>query len=178
LVQLVPKSRGRTTAHMVAHTTDPDQDRIVYPAHLKWSCIRCTRSCRDVPSRKRNILLTSRDIDRIASVSRFRREDFSVASGLGFPYERRMKKVRSRCMFLRGSECSIYNARPLICRFYPFFLERLEGGQLRIGFDGACSGVGKGKFRNEGFFRELVRLARRELTPEWTSLAEDEQSSC
>jgi len=75
-----------------------------------------------------------------------------------------MRKHEGRCTFLRGSRCSIYKARPLICRFYPFFLDRSKEGELKIGYDPACSGVGKGKVRGEKFFEGLAKLAKRELS--------------
>jgi Fe-S-cluster containining protein len=79
------------------------------------------------------------------------------------PYERKMRKIGGRCMFLQGAGCSIYESRPLICRFYPFCLRRAEDGEFRIGFDSACSGIGKGPVRDEEFFRNLLKLAEREL---------------
>jgi len=77
-----------------------------------------------------------------------------------------MRKHEGRCIFLRGSGCSIYKARPLICRFYPFFLDRSKEGGLKIGHDPACSGVGKGKVLSEKFFEGLAKLAKRELSIE------------
>lgn len=136
---------------------------IQYPANLRWKCVRCTNSCRDVSHRKRNILLTAKDTERIEHVTKQKATQFSIASRGCTPYERRMRKIGGRCMFLRGSRCSIYKARPLICRFYPFYLHRSEDGAFQIGFDPACSGIGKGKLLGEEFFLSLVRLARREL---------------
>jgi Fe-S-cluster containining protein len=77
-----------------------------------------------------------------------------------------MRKVDGRCFFLHRSKCSIYKARPLICRFYPFSLDSTKDGEMKIEFDPLCSGIGKGKVRNESFFQGLVRLARTELSKE------------
>jgi len=141
-----------------------DNERIRYPADLRWTCIRCANSCRDLPRRERNILLTPKDVDRIARATKRRAEQFSVPSRDRFPYNRSMRKHEGRCIFLGGSRCSIYKARPLICRFYPFFLDRSKEGELKIGHDPACSGVGKGKVRGEKFFEGLAKLAKRELS--------------
>jgi len=75
-----------------------------------------------------------------------------------------MRKRKGRCFFLSGSRCSIYRVRPLICKFYPFSLNLREKRELRIEFDATCSGIGKGKIRNEKFFEGLVGLAKRELS--------------
>ena len=136
---------------------------IRYPVELRWSCVRCTHSCRDMPRRKRNILLTANDIIRVACATRLQPHQFSIGLRGSFPYERRMKKIGGRCVFLQGTRCSIYSERPLICRFYPFYLRRSADGRLHIGFDSACSGIGRGKVRDADFFHSLVKLARKEL---------------
>jgi len=134
------------------------------PSRLRWTCIRCTNSCRDLPGRKRRILLTRRDVERIATATQHGQKEFSYALEGHFPYERRMRMIRGRCVFLKGSECSVYRIRPLICRFYPFSLIPFAEREFRITFDPACSGIGKGIARDERFFAGLVGLARRELS--------------
>jgi len=142
-----------------------DEGEVRYPVHTRWTCVRCTNSCRDLPGRRRNILLASRDIERITNVTRLTAKEFSVPSRAPAPYERKMKKRKGRCIFLQGSRCSIYRSRPLICRFYPFCLRPSGAKALEVGFDLRCSGIGKGPKRGERFFRSLVWLARTELNP-------------
>ena len=164
----------RSDLHQVIRATRPLHSRVSepaslvgegirYPGHIRWTCIRCGNSCRALPPRRRNILLTDGDIKRIVSANGRESEDFSVPSRARAPYRRRMRKLRGRCIFLEGSRCSIYKARPLICRFYPFSLDVSEERELEIGLDPSCQGVGKGKVRGERFFRDLADLARREL---------------
>jgi len=88
---------------------------------------------------------------------------FSIAVINSTPYERRMKMTGGRCVFLEGLKCSIYQARPLICRFYPFSLGPSERGGFSIAFDPTCSGIGKGTERSRKFFMSLAGHARREL---------------
>jgi Fe-S-cluster containining protein len=134
-----------------------------YPAGLRWICIRCTNSCRDLPRRIRNILLAESDIKRITKATKLVPEEFSTSSGGSFPYVRRMRKIGGRCIFLRESRCSIYRARPLICRFYPFSLRAATNKTFEIGFDSSCSGMGRGPHRSARFFSGLVELASKEL---------------
>ena len=153
----------RPKASQIIAGSSLDSEAIRYPADMRWTCVRCTRSCQDVSQRKRNILLTANDIKRVTRATRLEPDQFSVGLRGSFPYERRMRKIRGRCVFLQGTRCTIYKARPLICRFYPFYLRRSGDGGLHIGFDSTCSGIGKGKMRDVEFFNSLVRLARKEL---------------
>ena len=140
-----------------------DEGEVQYPVHLRWACVRCARSCRDLPGRRRNILLAPTDIKRITGATKLTAREFSVSSRGPFPYVRMMRKFAGRCIFLQDSRCSIYGARPLICRFYPFSLRPARGNAFEIGFDSSCSGMGKGPRRTERFFHSLVGLANREL---------------
>jgi len=108
-------------------------------------------------------LLTAKDVRRVTRATRLKPDQFSVGLQASFPYKRRMRKIGGKCVFLQGTRCTIYRARPLICRFYPFYLCRSEDGLLHIGFDSTCSGIGSGRIRDLEFFRGLVRLARKEL---------------
>jgi Fe-S-cluster containining protein len=143
-----------------------DEGEVQFPSHLRWTCVRCTKSCRDLPGRRRNILLAESDIRRIIDVTNLTAREFSLSSPSSFPYVRKMRKFGGRCVFLRGSRCSIYRARPLICRFYPFSLHPTRDDAFEIGFDPSCSGMGKGPHRAERFFRNLVGLANKELRSE------------
>jgi len=139
------------------------EGEVQYPAHLRWICVRCTKSCRDLPGRTRNILLAQSDIKRITDSKKLADKEFSVSSRGSFPYIRKMRRLDGRCVFLKDSRCSIYRARPLICRFYPFSLHPARNNTFEIGFDLGCSGMGKGPHRSERFFRDLVELANKEL---------------
>jgi Fe-S-cluster containining protein len=140
-----------------------EEGEVQYPAHLRWTCVRCTKSCRDLPGRTRNILLAQSDIKRITDSKKLADKEFSVSSRGSFPYIRKMRRLDGRCVFLQDSRCSIYRARPLICRFYPFSLHPVRNNTFEIGFDLSCSGLGKGPYRSERFFRDLVELANKEL---------------
>jgi len=140
-----------------------EEGEVQYPADLRWICVRCTKSCRDLPGRTRKILLVQGDIKRITDSTNLTAREFSVSSRGSFPYFRKMRKLGGRCVFLKASRCSIYRARPLICRFYPFSLHPIGDNTFEMGFDTSCSGIDKGPYRDERFFRDLVELANKEL---------------
>ena len=137
--------------------------RVRYPARVRWVCVRCTDSCSDLPGRTRNVLLAPFDVKRITDATKLAAREFSVSTRAPAPYTRKIGKREGRCIFLRGSTCSIYRVRPLICRFYPFCIRPSGTASLEIGVDLNCSGIGTGPKRGEKFFRHLVELARTEL---------------
>jgi Fe-S-cluster containining protein len=166
LVHLVEDRIGRPKLSQQSWASYYSEDgEVRYPTNIRWTCIRCTNSCSDIAGHKRIILLTSRDIRRITDATRLDPKEFSVSARVPAPYEKRMKKRDGKCIFLRGSGCSIYKARPLICRFYPFCISSSGAQELQIGVDLKCSGMGNGPKRGQKFFCSLVELAKTELTP-------------
>ena len=157
------KSRSLRPRQEASGSFSTEEGEVIYPADLRWICVRCTKSCRDLPGHTRNILLAQSDIKRITDCTKLAAREFSVSSGGSFPYIRKMRKLGGRCIFLQKSTCSIYRSRPVICRFYPFFLNPVRNNKFEIGFDLSCSGMDKGPYRNERFFRDLVELANEEL---------------
>ena len=141
-----------------------DEGEVRYPADVRWVCVRCANSCGDLPGRRRNVLLASRDVKRIVDATKLTPKEFSVSARAPAPYTRKIKKQKGTCIFLQDSRCSIYRARPLICRFYPFCIHPSRTAALEIGVDLSCSGIGTGPRRGEKFFRSLVELAKTELS--------------
>jgi Fe-S-cluster containining protein len=63
-------------------------------------------------------------VDRLIENKSMVPEEFATKIEGFEPYVFQMKKtVDGSCVFLRNGLCSIYEARPLICRFYPFQLQ-------------------------------------------------------
>jgi Fe-S-cluster containining protein len=69
-----------------------------------------------------------------------------------------MRKQEGRCVFLGEDGCRVYGDRPLLCRMYPFYVER-QGDVYVIGVDEGCPGVGGGEALTEEFFRGLLGYA-------------------
>ena len=84
------------------------------------------------------------------------REAFAATIDGFEPYVFQMKKtVEGRCVFLRGNACSIYEVRPLICRFYPFHLQNRGHGRYVFRYTVECPGLGKGPPLKRRFFEAL-----------------------
>ena len=84
-------------------------------------------------------------------------EEFAERTGGPEPFVYRMRKKGGRCIFLRDNLCSIYEIRPIICRFYPFKLENLGENRYRFSYTEECPGIGKGPQLKRGFFEELFK---------------------
>lgn len=73
-----------------------------------------------------------------------------------FPYE--LRKRGGLCVFLESGQCTIYPHRPLLCRLYPFWIER-ERGRFRFDYTKECPGVGVGEELEAEFFRGLLKTS-------------------
>ena len=125
-----------------------------YPSGVNWGCVRCGACCGDVDKRQRMIRLLDKDMDRIDEVTD---EDYCMDWDEG-SFSGLMLKNDGKCIFLGEDGCRIYDNRALLCRMYPFWLERQEG-LFVFGVDADCPGQGKGELLGEDFFRELLKVA-------------------
>jgi len=129
-----------------------------YPAGLTWDCIRCGRCCRDIEGWDRRVLLLEKDITRLEKQGE---KDFFEPTDEG-KFIAVMKKKDGRCVFLGENGCMVYEDRALLCRMYPFYVER-QGDVYVIGVDMGCPGVGGGEGLAEEFFRELLGYALNQM---------------
>ena len=126
-----------------------------YPKHVRFRCVRCTVCCGDTKDRTRSILLMKTEADRI--LKRTCDLDKFAEKIKGFePYSYQMRKTEDgKCVFLKDNLCSIYQMRPLICRFYPFQLRNLRNNRYAFIYTDECSGIGKGLRLKRDFFERL-----------------------
>jgi Fe-S-cluster containining protein len=81
------------------------------------------------------------------------------------PYGFEMKKgLDGKCVFLTVAGCSIYDFRPLVCRFYPFEL-KFDETQQKYVFNATieCPALNQGKLLSQIEFRRLLWLAQDRL---------------
>jgi Fe-S-cluster containining protein len=127
-----------------------------YPKRIHFGCERCALCCGDSKHRVRRILLLNIDVDRVLKSQSMALEAFAVKIEGFEPYMFQMKKtVDGSCVFLRNDSCSIYEARPLICRFYPFQLQNRGNDRYVFRYTEECPGIGKGPQLERRFFEEL-----------------------
>jgi len=93
----------------------------------------------DVEGRDRRVMLLEKDLERLKAAG----EQGFYTPIDGDRFVAVTKKRDGRCVFLGEEGCRVYETRPLLCRMYPFYVDR-QGNVCVIGVDGGCPGVGGG----------------------------------
>jgi len=134
----------------------------LYEENLRFKCQRCAVYCCKLggPS------LTKKDIEQVEQLE-------SVGCNVGkciepserqyrtFPFTSNVIKNKkdSSCIFLGKDkekgiyECTIYDARPVLCRLYPFDLKRTSANSFLLKIIPCCKGLNNedGEFVDESF---------------------------
>ena len=132
---------------------------------LRFDCTRCQRCCRIEPG---VVLLSQNDLDQLAAVLNLSaeevRERYCRAVDMGGVARLSLREhANFDCVFWAEGGCSVYAARPLQCRSFPFWPAQLadEESWRMAGED--CPGIGSGPLHSAieiGYW-----LARREQEP-------------
>ena len=127
-----------------------------YPKHVRFRCERCALCCSDTKDKVRSILLLKIEGDRISRKTLIGLDKFTEKIEGFEPYIYQMRKTEDgKCIFLKDNSCSIYQMRPLICRFYPFQLKNLGNNRYAFTYTDECSGIGKSPQLKRDFFERL-----------------------
>ena len=127
-----------------------------YPKNVSFICSQCGRCCGDTEDIVRHILLLKIDVASISNKLLLRDQEFAEEISGFEPYIYEMKKTAAgKCIFLENNICTIYEIRPLICRFYPFQLKNLGNNRYSFSYTSKCMGIGKGSRQKRTFFENL-----------------------
>ncbi|MBI2570234.1 MAG: YkgJ family cysteine cluster protein [Candidatus Schekmanbacteria bacterium] len=139
-----------------------------YLSGLCFTCTRCGNCCRGGAGYV--------FVDRVALKRIARRLGLST-SDFGRRFLRRvgdrlslLEKANGDCIFWDGG-CTIYEARPLQCRTYPFWSGNLQSPELWTMTAAECPGIGQGE-RFSYAAIELVRTGRADAASEHDETAE------
>lgn len=72
-----------------------------------------------------------------------------------------LKHPERDCAFLEGNRCSVYEARPIQCRTWPFWPENMNATVWERDVVGFCAGIGKGRMFSADEIRGILELSRR-----------------
>ncbi|MBL7544755.1 MAG: YkgJ family cysteine cluster protein [Bdellovibrionaceae bacterium] len=61
------------------------------------------------------------------------------------------------CMFLKNKKCSVYEARPIQCRTWPFWPEVLNAKAWKKDVVSFCPGIGKGKLYSAAEIKSIAQ---------------------
>ena len=136
-----------------------------YPEGVVFECTRCGLCCGDTDKKTRRILLLEPEAEAISAKTSLPKPGFSKKVMGKEPYCREMKKDREgKCCFLKDNHCTIYEQRPLICRFYPFELKFSSSQNQHVfAVTFECPAIGKGKLQGKTDFEKLFALAKERL---------------
>jgi Fe-S-cluster containining protein len=129
-----------------------------YPRSVRFRCDRCALCCGDTESKIRKIVLLEPEAQHIAKETSRPIRGFAERLEGSEPYVYRIKKTRrGKCTFLKGSTCSIYRIRPLVCVFYPFELKTNPTGSHVFSYTDECPCIGRGAELKRKYFERLFK---------------------
>jgi len=117
-----------------------------YDNGLRFECQRCSACCRHEPG---YVFLTKPDLELLTRETGLGQKEFLEkycrTVDLGF-FKRisLIEKPGYDCIFWGEKGCEVYNARPVQCRTYPFWITYLEDENDWLELEKSCPGVGKG----------------------------------
>ena len=100
--------------------------------HIRFRCARCAACCRHV---KGSVVIEGLDAYRLARHLGMETADFMsqytdpfiLDEQIWYPiFSLRVKGNEDSCIFLKGSRCTVQDAKPRTCRLYPFWVEPNE----------------------------------------------------
>jgi uncharacterized protein len=139
-------------------------DDVFYSRGLRFSCTRCSCCCRHTPG---YVFLSSADLDALArSLGESRQEVLRAHCrrvNLGVTHRISLKeKANMDCTFWENGGCSVYDARPLQCRSFPFWAGCVSSAEEWKTHGEQCPGIGKGALHTRGEIERWLDMRRRE----------------
>lgn len=111
-----------------------------YSEGLSFECTQCGQCCTGAPG---YVWVTESEIDEMADFLNISRENFIKSY---------VRKIQNRfsliedpttydCIFLKDNKCSLYSARPIQCRTFPWWPHNLESEQTWQEAAKFCEGI-------------------------------------
>ena len=66
--------------------------------------------------------------------------------------------INGNCQFLENKKCSIYTARPIQCRTWPFWKENMNTKKWNKEIKSFCPGIGKGKLVSISKIQKIINM--------------------
>ena len=135
-----------------------------YASGLKFSCRRCSACCRHEAG---FVFLSQKDAEKLAARLKMDMGGFIktycrwVKDWRGEEVLSLKEKYNYDCIFW-DSGCTVYEARPLQCRTFPFWesvVSSVHGWEIAAS---GCPGINSGELHTEKAIGECIRLRNRE----------------
>ncbi len=135
-----------------------------YADGLRFSCTRCSLCCRFDTG---YVFLSRHDLYRLADHFACSEQEIRnrycrhVETGLA-PRVSLREQANFDCVFWIDGECSVYEARPLQCRSYPFWPPTLSSRANWNAERRYCPGINSGPLRPAEYISALLAQRRNE----------------
>ena len=147
------------------HETAAQREPPFYAGGLRFSCTRCSACCRHESG---FVFLSETDLHRLAAARQMGYTEFVktwcrwVPGGEGGERLSLKEKANYDCIFWKDG-CTVYEARPLQCRTFPFWRNVVNSPETWELAASGCPGMGSGTLHS----REQVeaQLAARAADP-------------
>ena len=142
-------------------------DRQFYSSGLRFSCIRCSNCCRKESG---FVYLSENDLSVLARELGMGYTEFVKTWCRWIPFERGRERLSLReksnfdCIFWNNEAagCTVYNARPLQCRAFPFWDYILCSEQAWNNAGKDCKGIGNGEYHDMDKITAFLHLQAEE----------------
>ena len=148
-----------------AGSTLLSKERPFYAQGLRFSCVRCSACCRYESG---YVYLSEKDNSLLREALNMEHGEFIKAYCRWIPsvngtWQLSLKeKSNFDCIFWSGEGCSVYEARPLQCRTFPFWQSVLKSGKNWKITAQSCAGIGQGKLHSMDSIKKLLAIREKE----------------
>jgi Fe-S-cluster containining protein len=141
-----------------------------YAQGLRFSCARCSCCCRHESG---YVYLSENDLSRLAKEMGKEYNDFIETWCRWVPLDQRWERLSLKekpgfdCIFWSDKDgntgCSVYNARPLQCRAFPFWDSTVCSPSAWETAGTGCPGINNGDLHTREKIESFLRLLEEEL---------------
>ena len=140
-----------------------------YTEGLRFSCKRCSACCRFEPG---YVFLSQEDVSLLCEALNIQYPEFEEAYCRWIPadngnYQLSLKELQNYdCVFWTSKQyegCSVYEARPLQCRTFPFWASIVNSKSAWKMTARNCPGMDQGNFYSQDSIKKM--LAIRQIEP-------------
>jgi len=134
-----------------------------YSNGLKFSCTQCHSCCRHDPG---YVFLSQPDLDTLCEFHHMDEKIFrrTFCRTVDFTFTKRLsliEKTNFDCIFW-DKGCTVYEARPLQCRSFPFWSSNLHDKDAWDASAIYCPGMNQGKIHTVATINEWLRAREQE----------------
>jgi Fe-S-cluster containining protein len=146
------------------NTQSPEDSGPFYSKGLKFSCTQCSACCRYESG---FVFLSEKDLHVLSKSLKMGYTEFMEAFCRWVPFSAGAERLSLReksnldCIFWKDG-CSVYEARPLQCRSFPFWPAVLDSKRAWKSTAEVCPGMGQGKLHSAEVIEDWLEQQHRE----------------